>query len=250
MFPIKLIAQGNSKTVKNKDQSKKQLVLQNRLIKSTTKLQGQLSKAAEIYKKIPVLEKILLRAKTALLEEQNARVGSDKRIVLLTANMKSIKSKLDQRDSKVTLLLNKIKALEDKASKSNTEIVSLIETNKKLNEGDKSKKIAALEEMLSFTKAERLKDATELVELQKEIKSLESIVGERDTELSRIKDEYNKSTKAKLYKEVMVLDNVVTCYRKALINWDNTLQRQGLTDRDRLTIRAELRSQISICPPI
>jgi hypothetical protein len=73
---------------------------------------------------------------------------------------------------------------------------------------------------------------------------------ERDTELGSLKDEYKKSTKAKLYNEVSALEGVITCYRKALIAWDNMHRIRDLTEQDRLTISTELRSNISNCPPI
>ena len=93
-------------------------------------------------------------------------------------------------------------------------------------------------------------EAAELVELQDDMKTLETLVSERDTELYTLKDEYKKSTKAKLYNEVSILEGVITCYRKAIISWDNMLHRLELTEQDRLTISTELRSNISNCPPI
>jgi hypothetical protein len=93
-------------------------------------------------------------------------------------------------------------------------------------------------------------EAAELVELKDDIKTLEALVSERNTELDTLKDEYKQSTKAKLYNEVSILEGVITCYREAIIAWDNILHRLEITEQDRLTISTELRSNISNCPPI
>jgi hypothetical protein len=96
----------------------------------------------------------------------------------------------------------------------------------------------------------QLSEAAELVKLQDDIKTLEALVHERDGELDTLQDEYKKSTKAKLYNEISKLEGVITCYRKALIAWDNMHPSRDLTEQDRLTIKTELRSNISNCPPI
>ena len=134
--------------------------------------------------------------------------------------------------------------------KTNTGLVAPKVSNKKTNEGNQSNKILALEKALSLTKAAQLSEAAELVELQDDLKILETVVSKRDTGLDTLKDEYKKSTKAKLYNEVSILEGAITCYRKALITWDNMHRSRDLTEKDRLTISTELRSNISNCPPI
>ena len=74
ILPVNVIAQSKSKTIISKKQSEKGSVLQNSSIKNNGILQEQLSKAAEIYKKIPVLKKMLLSAKTTLFKEEKARL--------------------------------------------------------------------------------------------------------------------------------------------------------------------------------
>jgi hypothetical protein len=250
ILPVNLIAQSKSNTITNKKQSEKESVLKNSSIKNNSILQEQLSKSAEIYKKIPVLKKMLLSAKTALFDEQKARLKSAKNIVMLAANIKSIKSKLVQRDTQLVLLQDKVKGLQALVGKTNTGLIASKDSNKQINEGNQSKKILALEKVLSVTKAAQLSEAAELVKLQDDIKTLEALVSERDTELDTLKDEYKKSTKAKLYNEVSILEDVITCYRKAIISWDNTLHSRVLTEQDRSTISTELRSNISSCPSI
>ena len=250
ILPVNVIAQSKSNTIISKKKSEKGSVLKNSSIKNNGILQEQLSKAAEIYKKIPVLKKMLLSAKTALFDEGKARLKSAKNIVTLAENIKNIKSKLVKRDAQIVMLQDKIKGLQALVGKTNTGLVEPKVSNKQTNEGNQSKKILALEKVLSLTKAAQLLEAGELVELQDDIKTLETLVSERDTELYTLKDEYKKSTKAKLYNKVSVLDSVITCYRKAIIAWDNMLHRLELTEQDRLTISTELRSNISNCPPI
>ena len=250
ILPVNVIAQSKSNTTISKKQSEKRSVLQNSSIKNNGILQEQLSKSAEIYKKIPALKKILLSAKTALFDEGKARLESAKNIVTLAANIKNIKSKLVKRDAQIVMLQDKIKGLQALVGKTNTGLVAPKVSNKKTNEGNQSKKILALEKALSLTKAAQLSEAAKLVELQDDIKILETVVSKRDTELDTLKDEYKKSTKAKLYNEVSALEGVITCYRKALIAWDNMHRSRDLTEQDRLTISTELRSNISNCPPI
>ena len=148
------------------------------------------------------------------------------------------------------MLQDKIKGLQALVGKINTSLVAPKDSNKKTNESNQSKKILALEKVLSLTKAAQTLEAAELVELQDDIKTLDALVSERDTELDILKDEYKKSTKAKLYNEVSILEDVITCYRKAIISWDNTLHSRVLTEQDRSTISTELRSNISSCPSI
>ena len=250
ILPVNVIAQSKSNTIISKKKSEKGSVLQNSSIKNNGILQEQLSKAAEIYKKIPVLKKMLLSAKTALFDEGKARLESAKNIVTLAANIKNIKSKLVKRDEQIVMLQDKIKGLQALVGKTNTGLVASKDSNKQTNEGNQSKKILALEKVLSLTKAAQLLEAAELVELQDDIKTLETLVSERDTELYTLKDEYKKSTKAKLYNEISILEGVITCYREAIIAWDNMLRSLDLTEQDRLTISTELRSNISSCPSI
>ena len=148
------------------------------------------------------------------------------------------------------MLQDKIKGLQALVGKTNTGLVAPKDSNKQTNEGNQSKKILALEKVLSLTKSAQLLEAAKLVELQDDIKTLETLVSERDTELYTLKDEYKKTTKAKLYNEISVLEGVITCYRKALIAWDNMHLRLQPNEQDRLTISTELRSTIINCPPI
>ena len=43
---------------------------------------------------------------------------------------------------------------------------------------------------------------------------------------------------------------IITCYRTALINWDDLHRRQGLTEQDHFVIRIELRRSLFSCPPM
>jgi hypothetical protein len=148
------------------------------------------------------------------------------------------------------MLQDKIKGLQALVGKINTSLVAPKDSNKKTNESNQSKKILALEKVLSLTKAAQTLEAAELVELQDDIKTLEALVSESDTELDTLKNEYKKSTKAKLYNQISKLEGIITCYWKALIAWDNMHRSRDLTEQDRLTVSTELRSNISNCPPI
>ena len=163
ILPVNVIAQSKSNTIISKKKSEKGSVLQNSSIKNNGILQEQLSKAAEIYKKIPVLKKMLLSAKTALFDEGKARLESAKNIVTLAANIKNIKSKLVKRDAQIVMLQDKIKSLQTLVGKTNTGLVAPKDSNKKTNEINKSKKIFALEKVLSLKKAAQILEAAELV---------------------------------------------------------------------------------------
>lgn len=80
------------------------------------------------------------------------------------------------------MMQDKIKGLQALVGKTNTGLVAPKGSNKITNEGNQSKKISALEKVLSLTKAAQLLEAAELVKLQGDIKILEALVSERDTE--------------------------------------------------------------------
>ena len=108
-----------------------------------------------------------------------------------------------------------------------------------------STKIKALEKKLSLTKTELaevkktdVKKDGEISKLNEDINFLLDSLDDLDAELKVQVGAYEK------YKEL------ITCYRTALINWDDLHRRQGLTEQDHFVIRIELRRSLFSCPPM
>ena len=77
----------------------------------------------------------------------------------------------------------------------------------------------------------------ELARLYKEIKGLQGAASERSAELDTLKDGHKKHK------------DVITCYKKALNEWDNHLRKRVLSEQDRLSISTVLHAAIRECPP-
>jgi hypothetical protein len=108
-----------------------------------------------------------------------------------------------------------------------------------------SKKVAALEAELSLRKTELFANQQKGDEMYNKItmlttsmKGLQAVVNKKNTALVVLKHAYEK------------YNDVITCYRKALIAWDNQLRARARTGQDRIIIGTELRSAISKCPSI
>ena len=108
-----------------------------------------------------------------------------------------------------------------------------------------STKIKALEKKLSLTKTELAKAKKngakkdgEISKLNEDINFLLDSLDDLDAELKVQVGAYEK------YKKL------ITCYRTALINWDDLHRRQGLTEQDHFVIRIELRRSLFSCPPM
>jgi len=108
-----------------------------------------------------------------------------------------------------------------------------------------STKIQVLEKELALTKTELaevkktdVKKDGEISKLNEDINFLLDSLDDLDAELKVQVGAYEK------YKKL------ITCYRTALINWDDLYRRQGLTEQDHFVIRIELRRSLFSCPPM
>ena len=77
----------------------------------------------------------------------------------------------------------------------------------------------------------------ELAGLYEEIKGLQGAASERNAELGTLKDGHKKHK------------DVITCYKKALNEWDNHLRKRVLSEQDRVSISTVLHAAIRECPP-
>ena len=165
---------------------------------------------------------------------------------------KTIKSQSQLPNS--TKFSTKIKALEKKLSLKKTELAEAKKTEikkdgeisrLKSNSTKFSTKVQVLEKELALTKTELaevkktdVKKDGEISKLNEDINFLLDSLDDLDAELKVQVGAYEK------YKKL------ITCYRTALINWDDLHRRQGLTEQDHFVIRIELRRSLFSCPPM
>ena len=137
-----------------------------------------------------------------------------------------------QKLSVSAVLAKKIATLEGELSRTKTALFTAgnagIEKDKKINMFTAS--------IQSLQSAVSTKDI-ELSGLYEEIKGLQGAASEKNAELVTLKDGHKKHK------------DVITCYKKALNEWDNNIREQGLTKQDRLSISAVLHAAIRECPP-
>ena len=130
------------------------------------------------------------------------------------------------------VLAKKIATLEGELSRTKTALFTAgnagLEKDKKINMFTAS--IQSLQGAVSE------KDI-ELARLYKEIKGLQGAASERSAELGTLKDGHKKHK------------DVITCYKKALNEWDNHLRKRVLSEQDRLSISTVLHAAIRECPP-
>ena len=130
------------------------------------------------------------------------------------------------------VLAKKIATLEGELSRTKTALFTAgnagLEKDKKINMFTAS--IQSLQGAVS-------EKNIELAGLYDEIKGLQGAASERKTELVILKDGHKK------YKDV------ITCYKKALNEWDNHLRKRVLSKQDRLSISTILHAAIRDCPP-
>ena len=130
------------------------------------------------------------------------------------------------------VLAKKIATLEGELSRTKTALFTAgnagLEKDKKINMFTAS--IQSLQGAVSE------KDI-ELARLYKEIKGLQGAASERSAELDTLKDGHKKHK------------DVITCYKKALNEWDNHLRKRVLSEQDRLSISTVLHAAIRECPP-
>jgi chromosome segregation ATPase len=153
-----------------------------------------------------------------------------------------------------TKFSTKIQALEKELSLKKTELAEAKKTGikkdgeisrLKSNSTKFSTKIQVLEKELALTKTELaevkktdVKKDGEISKLNEDINFLLDSLDDLDAELKVQVGAYEK------YKKL------ITCYRTALINWDDLHRRQGLTEQDHFVIRIELRRSLFSCPPM
>ena len=123
------------------------------------------------------------------------------------------------------VLAKKIATLEGELSRTKTALFTAgnagLEKDKKINMFTAS--IQSLQGAVSEKEAK-------LASLYKEIKGLQGVANQRNTELVTLKD-------------------VITCYKKALSEWDDNLRKRVLSKQDRLSISTILHAAIRDCPP-
>ena len=147
--------------------------------------------------------------------------------------------------TKYNKFTSKGKNIKNPASKQK-QIKKTIKSQSQLPNSTKfSTKIKALEkesllaktELAEVKKTDVKKDG-EISKLNEDINFLLDSLDDLDAELKVQVGAYEK------YKKL------ITCYRTALINWDDLHRRQGLTEQDHFVIRIELRRSLFSCPPM
>jgi chromosome segregation ATPase len=174
------------------------------------------------------------------------------KILVVKKNIKTKKlnSNLVKTSSEIKTLKNKlllVTAQLKTAKKSDTE--KGIKINKLQTESTKlSKNIKALEKNLSLAKTELeglknidRKKNEELKKLNEDVNYLLESIDDQKTELAELSIQSSVSEK---YKEI------IKCYRSALFSWNNMISKQGLTEKEYLVVRVELRRSLFACPPI
>jgi len=130
------------------------------------------------------------------------------------------------------VLAKKIATLEGELSRTKTALFTAgnagLEKDKKINMFTAS--IQSLQGAVS-------EKNIELAGLYEEIKGLQVTASERSAELGTLKDGHKKHK------------DVITCYKKALNEWDNHLRKRVLSEQDRLSISTVLHAAIRECPP-
>ena len=130
------------------------------------------------------------------------------------------------------VLAKKIATLEGELSRTKTALFTAgnagLEKDKKINMFTAS--IQSLQGAVS-------EKNIELAGLYEEIKGLQGTASERSAELDTLKDGHKKHK------------DVITCYKKALNEWDNHLRKRVLSEQDRLSISTVLHAAIRECPP-
>ena len=130
------------------------------------------------------------------------------------------------------VLAKKIATLEGELSRTKTALFTAgnagLEKDKKINMFTAS--IQSLQGAVS-------EKNIELAGLYEEIKGLQVTASERSAELGTLKDGHKKHK------------DVITCYKKALNEWDNHLRKRVLSEQDRVSISTLLHAAIRECPP-
>lgn len=219
--------EGNALT--STEQIEKKPGLKKNQITKTVKFQDQLSISAKFSEKIASLNKKLSLTKTDLIKARVAGVQKDKQINKMSKDIKSLqtmknalaKVTKDQatKNKQINGLNIAIKSIQAVVKRKDAELASLNTAVKNLKAVVKTKD------------TELIEMDTELVEMDAELVSLDKEVGEADTKLVGMKAAIN-------------------CYRKALNTWDSLHRKEGLTERNLLTIAVELRRNIGTCPGI
>jgi hypothetical protein len=202
----------------------------------------QINRTLEISKKISLLEKELLKTKSALSLERKTKALRDKQISKLASDLKSIKSQVVQKDKEL-LKTKSALSLEQKNRVSRDKQITKLTTD-----------LTSMKSKVSQNEAELIKlndayeEAKTLNFLYDEIKILENLLSERETELVDLKDAYEKSN-------ATVLKNVISCYSKAFNIWDKmhkirSNMAKEASQHGLVIISAELRKAINNCPPI
>ena len=146
---------------------------------------------------------------------------------------------LTKKKNKIPVVKKKVntKKLSSNLVKTSSEIKSL-----------KNKLLLVTRQLTTAKKSDTQKDI-KIKKLQSEsakftgkIKTLEKNLSLAKTELEGLKE--TDAKKSEKYKEI------IKCYRSALFAWNNLISRQGLTEKEYLVFRVELRRSLFACPPI
>ena len=209
-IPIKGIAQNRDNKIGTNEQNTK-----NQL---TSKI---LPKKKNI---IPVVKKNVKTKKlSSNLEKTSSEIKALKnKLLLVMAQLKTVKKSDTEKGVKIKKLKSesakfpgKIKALEKDLSLAKTELEGLKETDAKKSE--------------------------ELIKLNENVNYLLDSIDDQEAELTELSIQSSMSEK---------YIKIIKCYRSALFSWNNLMSKQGLTEKEYLVIRVELRQSLFACPPI
>jgi len=234
--PVIGCTQNEGNALTNKDKSDKIVEQTKSQITKMIAPQGQLSVLIKNPKEIAALESKLSRVKTDLTKARSSQVKKNKQINKLNQNIKRLEAlKIElakanqaklEKDKQIIQLNNSIKGLQAKLENNNNQIGTLNISIKNLQAELKNKK-----DDLFTLNAELTALDTELFSLDKDIISLDKELAVRDTNLAGLK-------------------NIINCYKKALIAWDDLHRRTELTEQNLVTISMKLKRAINSCPGI
>ena len=115
----------------------------------------------------------------------------------------------------------------------------------------KNKLLLVTAQLKSVKKSDAQK-GIKIKKLQSESAKFPSTIKALEVNLSLAKTELGKLqvTDAKKSEELVKLKEIINCYRSALFTWKNLTNKQGLTGKEYLVVRSELRRSLFACPPI
>jgi chromosome segregation ATPase len=225
--PIKGIAQTKDNMIGSKEQN----------------TNSHLSSPTKSPRKNKSLLKKFTRKKIKILKNKIPAVKKKVKTKKLSSNLLKTSSEIKALKNKLLLVTRQLTT----AKKSDTQ--KGITIKKLQSESAKfSKKIKVLEKNLSLANTELkglketdAKKSEEIIKLNENINLLLDSIDDQEAELAELSIQSSVSEK---YKEI------IKCYRTALFTWDNLISRQGLTEKEYLVVRVDLRRSLFSCPPI